>query len=298
MTEPAARPVVVGVDGSAAATRAVRWAAREAARLELPLVLVHACALVPLAVPYGQALLPGYHQAQLEYGREWLDAAAAVAHETAPEVRVSTDLAGGWAPEQLIARSASAELVVLGSRGLGGFTGLLAGSNAVAVTTHGHCPIVVVRGAEPGIEPRHDGPVVVGVDGSATGAAAIPFAFRAAASRGVPLVAVHAWLDMAPAGLGDPDEDAEWETIRREHRPVVQDWLAPARTDYPDVPVKLVITRHRPAQSLLEQARNAQLAVVGSRGRGGFRGLLLGSTSQALIHHAACPAAVVPPARP
>ncbi|MEU0533881.1 universal stress protein [Amycolatopsis tolypomycina] len=290
MVEASVRPIVVGVDGSTAATHAVSWAAREAVRRDVPLVVVHACALVPVAVPYAEALVPAYHRAQLEYGREWLDAAESAAREAAPDVRVSTDLARGSAAEQLIARSASAELVVLGSRGLGGFTGLVVGSIAVAVATYGHCPIVVVRGADAGAE----GPVVLGVDGSPTSAAAIPFAFRAAASRGVPLVAVHTWLDTP---LGEIGVDEAWDAIEREHRALVGEWLAPARAEHPDVPVEVVVARHRPAHTLLDQARNAQLVVVGSRGRGGFRGLLLGSTSHALIYHAACPVAVVPPPR-
>ncbi|MEV4143844.1 universal stress protein [Amycolatopsis sp. NPDC049691] len=298
MVAAGVRPIVVGVDGSTAATHAVGWAAQEALRRDLPLVIVHACALVPVTVPYAEALVPAYHRAQLEYGREWLDAAESAARDAAPDVRVSTDLARGWAAEQLIARSASAELVVLGSRGLGGFTGLVVGSIAVAVATYGHCPIVVVRGADARTEPRHEGPVVVGVDGSPTSAAAIPFAFRAAASRGVPLVAVHTWLDLPLGGFGEIGVDVAWAAIEREQHALVGEWLAPARADYPDVPVELVIARHRPAHTLLEQAENAQLAVVGSRGRGGFRGLLLGSTSHALIYHAACPVAVVPPPRP
>ncbi|WP_020658992.1 universal stress protein [Amycolatopsis benzoatilytica] len=298
MTESAVKPLVAGVDGSAAATRAVRWAAHEAVRRDRPLVLVHACALVPMAVPYAQALLPAHHEAQLRYGHEWLAAATAAARETAPEVRVSTDLVGGWGAEQLIARSEAAELVVLGSRGLGGFTGLAAGSTAVAVASHGKCPIVVVRSADPDTEPPGEGPVVVGVDGSAVSAAAIPFAFRAASSRGVPLVAVHTCLDTSLPRPAWPSDSADWEAIRQEQQALVSEWLAPCQADHPDVPVELVITRHRPARTLLEQTQHAQLAVVGSRGRGGFRGLLLGSTSQALIYHAACPVAVVPPTRP
>jgi hypothetical protein len=104
--------------------------------------------------------------------------------------------------------------VVLGSRGLGGFTGLVVGSIAVAVATHGHCPVVVVRGAGAQPEPRQDGPVVVGVDGSSTSQAAIPFAFQAAGSRNVPLVAVHAWSDL-PLAIGW-GTTAEWQSIRQQ----------------------------------------------------------------------------------
>ncbi|WP_367115007.1 universal stress protein [Actinophytocola sp.] len=169
------------MDGSTSATQAVRWAAREATRRDAPLVIVHAWPLVPVAVPHAATLRP-YQDALAEQGREWLVEAAAAAKETAPDVVVSAELSSGWAAAQLIGRSASAELVVLGSRGLGGFSGLVVGSIAVAVATHGHCPVVVVRGADPHAEPRQDGPVVVGVDGSPTSQAAILFAFQAASA--------------------------------------------------------------------------------------------------------------------
>jgi nucleotide-binding universal stress UspA family protein len=175
---------------------------------------------------------------------------------------------------------------------------LVVGSIAVAVATHGHCPVVVVRGdavgedagvADP--EPLSGRPVVVGVDGSAVSDAAVAFAFEAAASRGVDVVAVHAWMDVA---LGIGGELFEWAEIKAEEHTLLTERLADAQARYPDVPVRRVVTRDRPAHTLLEEAANAQLVVVGSRGRGGFRGLLLGSTSQALIYHSPCPVAVVP----
>lgn len=298
MTEPTGtRPIVVGVDGSASATEAVRWAAREAVRRDRPLVVEHVCALVPIAAPYAEAFT-GYKSEVAEEGQRWLAEARTAAEEAAPRARVSTELVNGWAAEHLIGRSASVELVVLGSRGLGGFTGLLTGSVAVQVAAHGHCPLVVVRGADPQTPPRQDGPVVVGVDGSPAGEAAIPFAFQAADIRGVPLVAVHTWTDQAitigwQAGLA-----TNWKTIRREHLKLLDERLAPVRARYPGVTVQPDVAMDGPARTLLEHARTAQLVVVGTRGRGGFRGLLLGSTSQALIHHAPCPVAVVPPARP
>ncbi|WP_306747985.1 universal stress protein [Saccharothrix yanglingensis] len=159
MTEIAVvgRPVVVGVDGSESAARAVRWAAREAARRTAPLVIVHACPVVAGHVPEPAPLPRSYHEAVLEQGRERLAEAEAEARGTAPEVEVRTELVFGGAAEDLVGRSASAQLVVLGSRGLGGFTGLLVGSIAVAVSTHGHCPVVVVRGTGPEAGGRREG---------------------------------------------------------------------------------------------------------------------------------------------
>ncbi|WP_285105944.1 universal stress protein [Promicromonospora sp. MEB111] len=279
-------PVLVGVDGSDSATRAVRWAAREAARRGAPLVLVSVWTPVPPGVPHAATLGP-YEDGLIEQGRQWLADAAAAAAQEAPDVPAGTRLASGSVAGQLVGRSAAAGLVVLGSRGLGGFTGLLVGSIAVAVATHGHCPVVVVRGT-----PAQEGPVVVGVDGSPTSQAAIRFAFDAAALRDAPLVAVHAWRDASAAARHGVQD----QRVQEHGAEALERWLADARADHPEVRVERVVAPDGPTASLLDRAEGARLVVVGSRGRGGFRGLLLGSTSQALIYHAPCPVAVVPPA--
>ncbi|MFD6446407.1 universal stress protein [Promicromonospora sp. NPDC060204] len=311
MSETRDLPVLVGVDGSDSATEAVRWAAREAARRGAPLVLVSVWTPVPPGVPHA-AMLGSYEDALIAQGTQWLDDAAAAAAQEAPDVPVTTRLAIGSVAGQLVGRSATAGLVVLGSRGLGGFTGLLVGSIAVAVATHGHCPVVVVRGQ--GAASAQEGPVVVGVDGSPTSREAIRFAFDAAALRGAPLVAVHAWRDAPAPALGrreSPDQAVQDQSVQdqsvqdqavqdqavQEHGAQALDrWLADARADHPDVRVERVVAPDGPTAALLDRAEGARLVVVGSRGRGGFRGLLLGSTSQALIYHAPCPVAVVPPA--
>ncbi|WP_370501483.1 universal stress protein [Mycolicibacterium sp. jd] len=291
----AGQPVVVGVDGSPAAARALRWAAHEAVRRAAPLLIVHTCVLIPAAVPHATAL-GGYRNAVIEDSRSLLADAANQAREAAAGVVVDTALTSGSAAEQLIARSVAADLVVIGTRGLGGISSLVAGSVAVAVAAHGRCPVVVVRGAGTDDEPRQHRPVVVGFDGSSTSKAAIPFAFQAAAARGVAVVAVHVWMDFT---IGSVSAAAAlthaWESAQAEQMALLSTELAEYRTRFPAVPVEQVILQDRPAPTLLRYAENAQLIVVGSRGRGGFRGLLLGSTSQALIHHAACPVAVVPP---
>ncbi len=108
-------------------------------------------------------------------------------------------------------------------------------------------------------------------------------------------MAVHTWMDVA---LGSAWEVVEWAQIQAEEHTLLTERLADLQARYPDVPVQRVVTRDRPANTLLDEAKNAQLVVVGSRGRGGFRGLFLGSTSQALIYHSPCPVAVIPLARP
>lgn len=296
MSETTTLPVLVGVDGSDSATRAVRWAAREAARRGAPLALVSVWTPVPPGVPHAATLGP-YEDGLIEQGRQWLADAAAAAAQEEPDVPVTTRLAGGSVAGQLVGRSAAAGLVVLGSRGLGGFTGLLVGSIAVAVATHGHCPVVVVRGAL-----AQDGPVVVGVDGSPTSRTAIRFAFDAAALRDAPLVAVHAWRDTPAAarhgirGHHAKEQAVQEQAVQEHGAQALERWLADAQADHPDVPVERVVAPDGPTAALLDRAEGARLVVVGSRGRGGFRGLLLGSTSHALIYHAPCPVAVVPPA--
>ena len=184
---------------------------------------------------------------------------------------------------------------MLGSRGLGGFTGLLVGSVAVAVTTHAHCPTIVVRAPSPDAVPDRDTPVVVGLDGSPSSDAALAFAFEAAALRGVAVHAVRTWWDLTAETAWQRGLTAtNLASIEAAEQRLLAEQLATCVTAHPDVPVHQMLTRDRPAHTLVQQSTNAQLVVVGTRGRGGFRGLLLGSTSQALIHHGHCPVAVVP----
>lgn len=287
------RPVVVGVDGSTSASHAVRWAAEEAARRNTSLVIMHSCMVVPVHAPHMAGSSEAFAEAVFDHGRVLLAEATAVAKETAPQVEVNAELTSGGAAEQLVGRSASTQLVVLGSRGPGGFTGLLVGSVAVAVTTHAHCPTIVVR--DPDTVPDRDAPVVVGLDGSPSSDAALAFAFEAAALRGVALHAVRTWWDLTAETAWQRGMTAtNLASIEAAEQRLLAEQLAACATAYPDVPVHQTLTRDRPAHTLVERSAKAQLVVVGTRGRGGFRGLLLGSTSQALIHHAHCPVAVVP----
>ncbi|HXV91708.1 MAG TPA: universal stress protein [Pseudonocardia sp.] len=273
------RCVVVGVDGSGPALRAVRWAAPEALRRRVPLRIVLA------------ADLP--HEAQREERlgalRERLDDAAGEAARVAPGVEVETQLVIGRPGAVLHSESGRARLTVVGERGLGGFTGLLLGSVPVTLAGHTGCPLVVVRGVTDGPA----APVVVGVDGSPLSEAAIGFAYEQAAAYGVGLVAVHTWSDVLVDPMPEPllDRDA---VEADEHR-LLAERLAGWAEKYPDVTVRRVVTRHRPARALIEQSAGSRLVVVGSRGRGGLRGLVLGSVGHALLHHAACPVAIVPP---
>lgn len=299
-TRSGPRPVVAGVDGSTSSTRAVRWAAAQAAAWGSPLRLVHANVWPWIYQPEVAGLAGDYTQALRNAAYDWLRQAADAAVEVAPGLQVETELIAASPGQLLVEESGRARLIVVGSRGLGGFTGLLVGSTTVALAAHGHCPVAVVRGLDDEPSPTA-GPVVLGVDGSEASEAAIAFAYEAASLRKATLIAVHAWSDVSiPASFVPAPPMYDWPLIQDDEERLLAQRLAGWQEKYPDVHVRRVVTEGRPAHSLLQAAVGAQLIVVGSRGRGGLSGLLLGSTSQALVHHAPCPVVVVRPetARP
>lgn len=285
------RAVVAGVDGSEPALHAVRWAAHEAVRRGVPLRLVHVCHLMPVRHPRQVAPPPEYRDAILEQGRHWLAEAEEAARHAQPGLVVSTDLREGIAADVLIGQSRSARLMVVGSRGLGGFGALLLGSVSVALAAHSHSPVAVVR------TPAEDtgaGPVLVGVDGSELSEAAVVFAFETAAARGVPVIALHTWFDTDVSGAWAAiPATIDWEYLGKQAEQALTEAMAPWRARFPDVEVREVVERERPARALLRHGAGAALIVVGSRGRGAVAGLGLGSVSQTLLHHAERPVVVV-----
>ncbi|TDC70283.1 universal stress protein [Micromonospora sp. KC606] len=286
------RPVVVGVDGSPSSLVAAEHAARAAVRRRRPLHLVHGY-LHPLG--YGVPLNP-YDlglPAPTEESRRMLEKTAAELADRWPGLTVEVHQVAGGPGATLVARSRQAELVVVGSRGLGGFTGLLLGSVGSQVAAHAHCPVLVVRPEE---QPTPvDGPVVVGVDGSAGSRLATGYAADEAVGRDVPLVLLH----VGPRDMNRPVPE-EVEESQAAHRADAVRLLAEAsaavRADHPD----LVVREHpvataSPTEGLVEASATASLLAVGTRGRGGFVGLLLGSVSQAVLQHARCPVLVAHP---
>ncbi|MFC9112698.1 universal stress protein [Streptomyces sp. NPDC057092] len=284
--------VVVGVDGSASALTAVETAAREARLRGASLKVVHAFMWPAMHVPMGPSPL-GPSDGGLRSVVERLLADAVERAEAAvPGVDVSGSVVTGEPLTVLEAQSRAAELVVVASRGMGGFVGLMVGSTAVHLAAHGRCPVLVVRG-----EARPDGPVVVGVDGSGANSAAVDFAFREADLRDTPLVAVPAWTAWN-AALPAPQDPAEPYAnppgaLAEEERRLLAEALAGHRERYPGVVVEQRVVHGPTREALIQAGRTARLTVVGARGRGGFTGLLLGSVSQALLHHAPSPVAVV-----
>lgn len=281
----AVRPVVVGVDGSASAYRAVEWAAGEAHRRGVGLRLVRAFSWTTADHPTGW--VARYRDEMLDVSHRQVARAVRVAADTRPDVEAESQVEIGAPIEVLSSEARRAQLLVLGDRGLGEVIGLVLGSVAVSLAARGACPVVVVRGERAGA----DGPVVVGVDGSPVSEAALAFAFDAAAARGVDLVAVHAWsptaIDEELASLVEWDASAE--------SAVLAERLAGWGQKYPQVAVRRTVVRDGAVRALVTASAGAQLVVVGSRGRGNAAGLLLGSVSHGVLHGAHCPVAVVRP---
>ncbi|WP_158888104.1 universal stress protein [Amycolatopsis anabasis] len=286
--------IVVGVDGSDRALHAVRWAALSAARHRAPLRLVHAAAFPDLFVGAAVPPPPGVKDLLRARGWKLLREARRLA-ESVATVDLHTEVVPDLPAPYFVEASKSARMLVLGASGRGQFTGLLAGSITVNLAAHAHCPVVAVRG-EGWEEARGDRPVVVGIDGSPASEPAIEYAFAEASARDVGLVAVHAWGDGDFASVfAEAELYFEWEPLGDSERRLLAERLAGWSEKYPDVPVERVVVRDRPRHELLTRSKSAQLVVVGSRGRGGFGGLLLGSTSQALLHRADCPVMIARP---
>ncbi|GAA4832256.1 universal stress protein [Saccharopolyspora rosea] len=277
---------VVGVDGSLSALDAVRWAAADAALHGTSVRLV--CALPP--GPWDDAL-EGGAEALRDQRRRWLAEASATAASVA-DVATSQTLRGGKPAAVLIEESHHARRVVVGTRGLSeaAGAGLVLGSTAESVAMLAHCPVVVVPGGAGPAPPPGSRPIIVGVDGSAVGERALAVAYQEASMRGAPLVAVHAFSDVA---VDEVLPAWDWRSLRAREELVLAERLAGWQERYPDVRVQRVVECDRPVRYLVQHGAAAQLIVVGSRGRGGITGMLLGSTSRALLHSAPCPVLVV-----
>lgn len=273
--------ILVGYDGSPASEQALSWAAREARSRRTVLTVCQAC------VP-GFLVLPG-ETAALDLARRSGERVIACGLQHAQGLMGSGEvrplLVEGSAAAVLCERSHGADMVVLGSRGHGGVAGLLLGSVSSQVAAHARGRVVVVRGHWRRVGSYYlPGPVVVGADGSAASQAAVDFAFEEAALRDAPLLAVCALAD-APGGLGGA----------RGHREDFEQAVGQWEKEHPEVAILRRVAVGGARDALLTAAHDAQMLVVGSRGRRGVRGMMLGSVSQAALCHAPCPVAVVHP---
>lgn len=287
-----AKPVVVGVDGSRSSLDAVELAGHEAEIRGAELRLVHAFGSPSPHLPPGG---PAWNPAGAGV-RELLDGTLAEAERrargAAPHVDIARDVTVGEPLMVLEIASRTASLVVVGSRGLGAFGSLLLGSVSAHLAAHGRCPVLVVRG-----RPNPKGPVMLAVDDAPTSEEAVRFAFAEASLRGADLTALHVCRRGSPDaydGPADPPFVTYDETHLRKHAEHVLDVALAGRPErYPDVTVRRRPIVGRVRHALIEASADAQLLVVGGRGRGGFTGPLLGSVGQAVLHHAQCPVAVV-----
>ncbi|MFE3442433.1 universal stress protein [Nocardia sp. NPDC059180] len=286
--------VVVGIDGSQGSLAAARWAARFAAERGRALRLAHGMELVGTAklVSTAGGVTASLLEAMKENSRHLLDRAEQAVSEEAPDLPVSARVSVGSAAALLIEESAEAFAVIIGATGNVGILGHL-GSTLLAVVSRAHGPVIVVRADAEGAI-RSTGPVVVGVDGSPVSEAAVAAAFTEAAVRRTDLVAIHVHNDrrLESERLRKLLPEAEVESAGQE---VLSERLAGWQEKFPDVTVIRKTYSDHPTARLREWSDTAQLVVVGSRGRGGFTGLLLGSTSNSLVQHAGCPVMVVRP---
>jgi nucleotide-binding universal stress UspA family protein len=220
-----------------------------------------------------------------------LNAASMRARRAVPDLDVSTVLADGHAADALLKQAAEADVVVLGSRGRSGFSRLL-GSTSLQVAMHASCAVVVIRLAGEDAPPGPSaGRVVVGIDDSSRSERATDFAFRQADSRGIGVTAVLSWIGPDIDSTASPAH--EWEQAAQDEQALLSERLAGRREEYPDVDIVEKTVRGDFTEALVHESPGAELLVVGSHGRGTVGGIVLGSVSQALLHRAHCPVAVV-----
>ncbi len=279
--------ILVGVDGSAQSDAAVNFATRESVMRGIPLTLMHVIEPVPDWA--SRAEQSRITQAWEADGRDVIEHArkTALACVTVPaSLDLRTEVVCSPVVPMFVVASTDAQMVVLGSRGMTPLGRLLLGSVSSSAVQHAHCPVAVIHDDDTADQA---GPVLVGVDGSPASDPAIAFAFDEASRRNVDVVALHAWSDVAVF----PILGMDWREYETRGAEILAERLAGHQEDYPDVKVRRRLVCDKPARWLIEESRHAQLVVVGSRGRRGFPGMLLGSVSSALAQSSQAPLIVV-----
>ena len=300
MSETTRPAVVVGIDQSDCGRAAVQYAADLAQRQHRPLRVVHAFEASPYSVRPQVARSTRLTGAFRSAGEDLCTGAVEGLTVTHPDVDVTVRLQAGNTVETLLEESDSAEVVVLGRRGLGDFTSLLLGSTTLQVASHADCPVITVPEPKKGDGTRHG--IVVGIDGSEASSNAVGFAYQTASDLGEPLVLVHTWFDMTPLRVATiaPGVPYDLTSIREDQHLIEADEellfaesVAGWSEKYPDVAVERKMVRGHPVQAMVDESGSARLLVVGCRGRGSLRSLALGSVSHGVLHHASGPVAVV-----
>jgi nucleotide-binding universal stress UspA family protein len=287
--------IVVGVDGSPSSDSAVRWAAREAEMRNVPLSIVHIIERPPwgMLALGGGAVPPPTETSEWRKteGEEVISAAVKVAQDSVKDgssLQVHVEVYFSATGPALFDLSTHAQMIVVGCRGHGRVERILLGSVSAGLIHHAHCPVAVTHDEMSVASQPSQLPVVVGIDGSPASELATAIAFDEASWRGVELIAVHAWSDAHVSDI----PSIEWSAQQAVGEEALAERLAGWRERYPDVVVRRKIVLDAPAQHLLDEAESAQLLVVGSRGRGGFSGMLLGSVSTAVAQAARVPVIV------
>ncbi len=291
-----ARQVVVGFDGSESSRLALTWAMRAAKARRLPVLIAHVGVAGIASVGASHVLAEGTHDALMQAEQAMLSQATHEARLETPGVEVSSTIVTGIPVDALLGLLGDAELVVVGSRGLGSFTEILVGSTSLQLATYAPCPVIVVRSTDYVAPGPHAGRIVVGVDGSSGSAQALELAFEEASLRGCGLTAVYAWevpSFEAYGWLSVPPPQNVLPMYERDARLVLAESLAGWAEKFPDVDVHRGAVHAGPLAALVAASAGAELLVVGSRGLGGFRSLLLGSVGHSVLHYAHCPVAVV-----
>ena len=282
--------ILVGIDGSPESEAAIRWASIEAIMRDQHLTLMHA--IPPLRVNWPAAYLESsFAEWQEANARDVIQKAqktvqAAVGESPAPMVH--TEIRHMGSVSALAIASRDAYMTVVGSLGMGAVGRAVLGSVSSGLVHHGHGPIAVIH-ADEAQSPGPGSPVLLGVDGSSASEEATALAFDEASRRGVDLVALHAWSDVGVF----PALGMDWRQYEDEGHEALAERLAGWQEQYPDVHVQRRIVCDQPARWLVDESRHAQLVVVGSHGRGGFSGMLVGSVSSKVAQAAKAPVIVV-----
>ena len=262
----------MAVDGSPESDAAVRWAAHEAEMREVPITLMHV--VVPVVVSWPvRSFQAEFNQWQEDNGRQVIEQAQKTLESSVSESKLSavrTEVVHGYVVPGLVAASRDAQMVVVGSRGMGRVGRAVLGSVSSGVVHHARCPVAIVHADEAQTLDRTS-PVLLGIDGSPASEAATALAFDEASRRQVDLVALHAWSDVGVF----PMLGMDWHEYEDEGQEVLSERLAGWQEQYPDVQVRRRIVCDKPARWLIDESQRAQRVVVGSHGRGGFPGMLL-----------------------
>ncbi|KAA0079352.1 universal stress protein [Mycolicibacterium sp. P9-64] len=283
--------IIVAVDGSPSSLVATDWAARDAALRHVSLTLVHVSPEPATGMWPDIGSFDDLAAWRKEHGHQVLANARHVADRAILDfdpIAVDEVMYVGPVISSLVDLSKDAAMVVVGCRGLGALKRRLLGSVSSGVIHHAHCPVAVIHDEDPLMDHPAQAPVLVGIDGSPASELATAIAFDEASRRGVGLVAMHSWAESDVIGWSAVDWGRQLE-IGKE---ALSERLAGWQERYPDVSVEHRLVYGDPAEKLVDASELAQLTIVGSHGRGGFAGMLLGSVSSAVVQAARMPVIV------